>query len=154
PSAIVAQYPGVRLIRQINRGLSAARNAGLRAATSEAIVFLDADDRLLPEAIEEGLSCFARNPLNGFVYGGHHRTDTDWQAIGGDSYHPISRAYTDLLQGNLIGMHATVMYWRKRLEEIGGFDIGLRRCEDYDVYLRMAPTSSITFHHGIVAEYR
>jgi glycosyltransferase involved in cell wall biosynthesis len=154
PNAVVAQFSGVRLIRQTNRGLAGARNTGLQAATSEAIVFLDADDRLLPEAIEEGLACFERNSQSGLVYGGHRRTDANWQPIGGDSYSPISAAYTDLLQGNLIGMHATVMYWRERLEEIGGFDKGLRRCEDYDVYLRMAQAYSITSHPNIVAEYR
>jgi glycosyltransferase involved in cell wall biosynthesis len=154
PNAVVAQYSGVRIIRQTNQGLAAARNAGLQAATSETIVFLDADDRLLPEAIEEGLACFERNPQSGLVYGGHRRTDAHWKPIGEDSYSPISLAYTDLLQGNLIGMHATVMYWRERLEEIGGFDTSLRRCEDYDVYLRMAQAHSITSHPGIVAEYR
>jgi glycosyltransferase involved in cell wall biosynthesis len=154
PGSVVAQYSGVRLIRQTNRGLAGARNAGLQAAASEAIVFLDADDRLLPEAIEEGLACFERNPQSGLVYGGHRRTDANWQPIGGDSYTPINAAYTDLLQGNLIGMHATVMYWRERLEEIGGFDMRLRRCEDYDVYLRMAQAYSIASHPGIVAEYR
>jgi glycosyltransferase involved in cell wall biosynthesis len=154
PGSVVAQYSGVRIIRQTNRGLAGARNVDLQAAASEAIVFLDADDRLLPEAIEEGLACFERNPQSGLVYGGHRGTDANRQPIGEDSYTPINAAYTDLLQGNLIGMHATVMYWRERLEEIGGFDMGLRRCEDYDVYLRMAQAYSIASHPGIVAEYR
>ena len=73
-------------------------------------MFLDADDRLLPGAIEEGLACFERNPQSGLLYGGHRRKDAKWKPIGGDSYTPINAAYTDLLQGNLIGMHATVMY--------------------------------------------
>jgi glycosyltransferase involved in cell wall biosynthesis len=132
PGSVVAQYSGVRLIRQTNRGLAGTRNAGLEAAASEAIVFLDADDWLLPEAIEEGLACFERNPQSGLVYGGHRRTDANWKPIGGDSYTPINAAFTDLLQGNLTGN--ACMYWRKRLEEIGGFDMVLRRCGDYDVY--------------------
>ncbi len=41
----------VRVVTQTNRGLAAARNAGAEAATCDGIVFLDADDELLPEAI-------------------------------------------------------------------------------------------------------
>jgi SAM-dependent methyltransferase len=51
-------------------------------------------------------------------------------------------------------MHATVLYARKRLMEIGGFDPSLRRCEDYDVYLRMAQAYPITSHRHTIAEYR
>ena len=58
PEAVVSRYPQVRLIRQRNQGLSAARNTGLRAAVSDKIIFLDADDRLCQGAIEAGLECF------------------------------------------------------------------------------------------------
>ena len=52
PATVVAKFPTVRLIRQDNRGLSAARNTGLRSCKTSHIVFLDADDRLLPTALE------------------------------------------------------------------------------------------------------
>jgi glycosyltransferase involved in cell wall biosynthesis len=75
PGEVVARFPGVRLIRQENRGLAAARNRGLRALGTYYAVFLDADDRLAPRAIEAGLACFARAPDSGFVYGGHRFID-------------------------------------------------------------------------------
>ena len=154
PGAVVGRYPEVRFIHQSHRGLAAARNTGLRAASSEAIVFLDADDRLLANAIGEGVACLAREPRSGLVYGGHRRTDASWRPIGEDRYEPVSTPYSDLLQGNLVGMHATVMYCRERLKKIGGFDPSLRRCEDYDAYLRMAQTHPITSHPNTIAEYR
>jgi glycosyltransferase involved in cell wall biosynthesis/SAM-dependent methyltransferase len=154
PDRIVERYPGIKFVRQENLGLAAARNKGLNAASSDAIVFLDADDRLLPNALETGLACLASKPESSLVYGGYRCTDTNWSPIGSDNYIPVQDAYVDFLRGNLIGMHATVLYSRKRLLEIGGFDPSLRRCEDYDVYLRMAQAYPMASHANVTAEYR
>jgi glycosyltransferase involved in cell wall biosynthesis len=156
PGPLVAtRYPGVRFLRQDNQGLAAARNTGLNAARSEMIVFLDADDRLLPAALESGLDCFAQAPACGFVFGGHRRIDTKGEPIGPDSFFPIGRdPFPDFLCGNVVGMHATVMYHRERLLAAGGFDPNLRRCEDYDVYLRMSRRHAVASHPEVIAEYR
>ena len=137
PAAAVAAFPNVRLIRQENRGLAAARNRGWRRSNTY-VVFLDADDRLEPRAIERGLACFARAPDSGFVYGGHLYIDGEGREIGGRFEPPGDEPYLKLLRGNFIAMHGTVMYRRDCLLAAGGFDERLRRCEDYDVYLRMA----------------
>ncbi len=154
PAAVVARFPGVRLIRQENRGLSAARNAGLAAVDTSLVVFLDADDRLEPCAIEAGLACLHRAPDSGFVYGGHRYIDADGREIGERFEPPGDSPYTQLLRGNFIAMHATVMYRRDLLIAAGGFDERLRRCEDYDVYLRMARRFPVTGYPDLVAAYR
>lgn len=53
-----ASYPNVRVIRQENKGFSGARNAGLKDIYARYVCFVDADDRLLPNAIEQ-LVCAA-----------------------------------------------------------------------------------------------
>jgi glycosyltransferase involved in cell wall biosynthesis len=154
PASVVARFPGVKFIRQENRGLAGARNAGLLALDTSYVAFLDADDRLEPKAIEAGLACFSRAPECGFVYGGHRYIGHDGQTIGERYEPPGDEPFLRLLRGNFIAMHGTVMYRRDRLIEAGAFDTRLRRCEDYDVYLRMARLYPIAGYADLVAAYR
>lgn len=62
PAAVVARYAGVRLLRQSNQGVSAARNHSLRESRGEFLVFLDADDRLTPQALETHLQHLQARP--------------------------------------------------------------------------------------------
>ena len=139
PGAVVHTFPEVRIVRQEIRGLSSARNTGLWASASQYITFLDADDRLLPIALEAGLACAKTNWDRGFVYGGHRYISEAGLPLGYEQYNPIGDdAYQTFLRGNVIGMHATVLYRRDRLVEVNGFDQRVRRCEDYDMYIRLA----------------
>jgi glycosyltransferase involved in cell wall biosynthesis len=155
PASVVANYPNVRLIRHSNAGLAAARNTGLNAASSDYIVFLDADDLLTPSAVHSGMACHAANFDAGLVYGAHRRVGANGEPLGGDVYYEIGAdAFRTLLRGNVIGMHATVIYNRRHLCDVGGFDASLPRCEDYDVYFRMAARYPIASHREVVALYR
>jgi glycosyltransferase involved in cell wall biosynthesis len=153
PEGITAQFAAVRSIRQPNSGLSAARNTGWRAATTEFVVFLDADDRLLPNALAKNLDRLIAAPEAGLSYGGYIYVD----AVAGRrhiaDFLPIADGYSALLRRNRIGMHGAVMYRRANLAEIGGFDEGLAACEDYDVYLRMALRFPILYGPEPLAEY-
>ena len=155
PAAVVAQFATVRLIRQENRGLSAARNAGLWNCRSRYAVFLDADDRLLSTALEAGLTCITSHPDSAFVYGGHRLISEDGQLIWSDILRPISGdAHLEFARKNLVGPPAAVLYRRDCLLAVNGFDEALRRCQDYDLYLRLAHRYPIASHPTIVAAYR
>lgn len=155
PAPFIAPYPGIRLVRQANAGLASARNAGLAATATDFVLFLDADDRLLPPAIDAGLAAFERCPDAALVYGGHRRIDAAGRPIGDDRYDPVGpEPYLDLLRGNYIAMHATVLYRTQALRSAGGFDPTLRRCEDYDLYLRIARAHPIACHQAVISEYR
>src|SRR4029450_4466979 len=66
---VTAGYAMVRYIRQENSGVSAARNTGLKQSRSEYLVFLHADDRLLPEALEIGVNYLREHPDCAFAAG-------------------------------------------------------------------------------------
>ena len=77
----VRRCPEVVYIRQENSGLAAARNTGLRQSRGDLLVFLDADDRLVPQALEAGLDDFAAHPECAFVFGAFRRIDATGRAL-------------------------------------------------------------------------
>jgi glycosyltransferase involved in cell wall biosynthesis len=155
PAPIVGRYPQVRLIRQPNQGLAAARNTGWRAARGRYVVFLDDDDRLLPDAVASNLQRFAERPECAFVYGGYRYIDASGRHLDSPTLRFVGEdAYESFLKGNCVRMHAAVMYRRDRLEEVGGFDTGLRACEDYELYLRLARRYCVAAGSECIAEYR
>ncbi len=152
---VASAYPRVRCIHQGNRGLAAARNTGLRHSVGEYIVFLDADDRLLPGALQEGMHCFGEFPDSAFVSGAYHNVFSDGSPAPTDPQQFVEADhYWRMLQGNYIGMHAAVMYRREKIVAVGGFRENLPACEDYELYLRMMRRWPVRVHPGMVAEYR
>ena len=182
--AVATRDGTVRYLRQERSGLSEARNAGWRASSGDYVIFLDADDRLLPGAVEAGLEAFGRWPHVAFVFGhyelidehgavlptwrerrvGDDRTFTtgDFELIlpdgrrGGTSPQPrrMSDYYIAMLRRNCVSMHAAVLYRRAVLEEAGGFDPRLSSLEDYEMYLRLTRTHAAACHDRVIAQYR
>jgi glycosyltransferase involved in cell wall biosynthesis len=150
---LVGAFNEVAYLKQENKGLSAARNAGWRHTKSPYVVFLDADDLLLPDALRINADCIEKNPMAAFVSGCHNLINE----FGYTTEDAVSRVeqpgYESMLKRNYIGMNGTVMYKRETLEKFP-FDEELKACEDYDQYLRIMYTLPTIHHTNKIAAYR
>jgi Glycosyl transferase family 2 len=151
---VAARYPGVRCLRQPNGGLAAARNAGLEQATGEFVLFLDADDRLLPGAISRGLEQLRAEPEAMMAAGTWRLIGEAGEPLPADPPEQPARAYPALLESCFISTPAAVLYRRALFGQIGGFDPTVSASADYDLYLRTAGRFPVRLHPDPVAEYR
>ena len=153
-STVAGSFPAVCCIRQSKTGLAAARNTGLNASRGAYVIFLDADDRLLPNAVEAGLECLSQHPQCAFAAGDYRLIDEGGSPL--PATWPRSRAdsYAAFLRGQTIDMGSTVIYRRSVFDSVKGFDPSLKACEDYDLYLRITQSYPICCHDAVVAEYR
>ena len=154
-AAVAARYPIVRYVEQKNAGLAAARNTGLAHSRGDFIVFLDADDRLLPHAISLNIDRLAADESLAFVAGGSYYIARDGSPLPTDQRpQPEGDLHAVLLERNRIRMPATVLFRRRVFDLVGGFDTRVNACADYEMYLRVSRAFPIAFHQQMVAEYR
>ncbi len=150
--SIIEDSWNVKYFYQVNQGLSAARNVGFQKSSGAYIVFLDADDWLLPDALEKNFLVIKDKPQVALTSGNYYLLNE-----GSSKSNPVSVSvtgdhYLRLLESNYIGMHATVMYQRWVFHEFH-FDETLKACEDYDLYLTIARKYCVHHHQAFVATY-
>jgi glycosyltransferase involved in cell wall biosynthesis len=151
---IVQRFP-VRYIRQRNRGLADARNSGIRESKGSYVVFLDADDRLKPEAIETGVRAIELRPDCAIAVGDHVFISADGSYLASSNkVDPLGSYYEALLKSNFIEMISSALFRRSVFDEVGVFDATLPVAEDYELYLRIGRVRPICCHSVVVAEYR
>lgn len=155
--SVINKFGDIKLIRQKNLGLAAARNTGLRESNGEFIIFLDSDDRLLPKALEIGVNSLRENPECAFVSGFCRQIDVDGNLLPIIKQPTIkdgSDHYEAFLRNNYIWTPANIMFRHDIFNQISDFDVSISPTADYDLYLRIARQFSVHQHGEVVSEYR
>jgi glycosyltransferase involved in cell wall biosynthesis len=135
PQVVTSYGDRVRYVRQQNGGVAAARNNGIRSATSEWVALLDHDDEWLPQKIERQLEMVRANPKAALCYSAYW---SHW--LGRESkivYRPIDQLWPASRLTNPFPP-SVIMFRRKEMLDLGGFDEKLKgaSCEDWDLSVR------------------
>jgi glycosyltransferase involved in cell wall biosynthesis len=159
--AVLARYaPRVRVIRQANRGLAAARNAGLAVARSTYVSFLDADDVAMPSKLAEQVALLEASPTVGWTYcdvlietvaTGHEMRASERFGYGGRTLD--GWLFPELIHGNFIPAIAPLIR-RGALDAAGVFDDRLTALEDWDLWLRLSLVAKARYSPAVLARYR
>ena len=134
---IQSNFPSIKLLHQPNKGVSAARNKGIRYADTNWIALLDSDDEWFPQKLEKQVMTLSQSPDIKFCH-----TEEIWirngvrvnqmkkhQKYGGHIFYKC----LDMCRIS----PSSVLFHQSILDDVGYFDKDLKVCEDYDLWLRI-----------------
>jgi len=168
-----SHYPQAIVSRFENGGASVARNRGAAQASGDVLVFLDSDDEMLPHALQtlvdllerfpHARAAFAdhtfRNLVDGTYWPNHHTHlpsfarmhDIPIRESDGENRVYGRAMYYALLHGNILQQPWAI--YREVFTELGGFDTGIRLCEDWEIYIRVADRVPLAVTDRVIANH-
>ena len=142
---IKKNYPKINLICQENKGVSAARNIGIRASSGDWVCFLDSDDEWKKNKLSEQMLAIKKNTNYSFCH-----SNEEWikngkkinqkkkhKKYGGD----IFKECLDMCRIS----PSSVMINKSVFDDIGFFNEDLVVCEDYELWLRICAHYKVLF---------
>ena len=144
-------------IEQPNKGLSGARNTGIRSAKGEFIALLDSDDIFLPTKIERQIGYLLNHPQCGVCYCDllHFYEEEPGKLLKLDyRYYSGDEVFSHLLHANFINPLSVVLR-KSEIDRVGVFDESYRRSEDWEYWMRLV-RHGVRFDHlpEVLAKYR
>lgn len=152
--------PPVRVLRQTNAGVGAARNRGLAEARGRWIAFLDADDLWEPDKLSRQLELLrARGKAYGFCYTGIELIDAHGSALEHVAWskpgmRPEGWVFRRLLLGGNFVTTSSVLVLHEIVKQVGQFVTERTFSEDYDMWLRLARRTPFTYVPRPLVRYR
>lgn len=123
----------IKLIDQQNKGVSAARNAGIKAAAGKFIAFLDADDSFMPENLQRKHDVLNANVTLDFVYSDIWKCDAELNNLYVEKGVPVENLFAEVMRWKnetVPGFSSNVMVRASSVKDKFLFDVNLSNCAD------------------------
>jgi GT2 family glycosyltransferase len=158
---LAANIPTLKLIKQTNKGVSAARNLGVEKSSNEFIAFIDADDQWSPFFLDEMRKLINKFPEQAFF-------DSNYQKVQGKSLYQnpklalpdmdatgvlLSNYFEVSGQGDLPFMASSTVITKKLFKQLGGFPVGEAMGEDQALFSQACLHSPIAYSPLILLFY-
>lgn len=131
--------PKLRWISESDRGISDAMNKGVALATGDIVTHLNADDYYSnADVLGTVQDCFTRNPDYRWMTAGFTFVSGEGAFIRDIRVRRYS--FRRLVRGNIL-LHPSTFISRDLFNAVGGFNVSLSYCMDYDLFLRLASES-------------
>lgn len=142
---IKKNYPKINLICQENKGVSAARNIGIRASSGDWVCFLDSDDEWKKNKLNEQMLAIKKNTNYSFCH-----SNEEWIKNGKKiNQKKKHKKYGGNIFKECLDMcrisPSSVMINKSVFDDIGFFNEDLVVCEDYELWLRICAHYKVLF---------
>ena len=134
----------IRILRQENKGVSSARNLGLKHAKYSWIAFLDSDDYWMPKKLKYQIKLL--NQDQRLVCHTQEIWIRNGKKVNQCKHHQKFGGYTFEKNLPLCAMSpSSILIHRSIFESVGNFDENLPACEDYDLWLRITAKFNVSY---------
>jgi len=142
---IHSNYPNLKYIFQSNSGVSAARNTGIKAASSNWIAFLDSDDAWVTNKIQKQITELELNPEMNFCHSNEIWIRNGREIKQKNTHKKFGGFIFDKCLDKCRISPSTVICRKSLLIKLNGFDEDLAICEDYDLWLRITSDNPVIY---------
>jgi glycosyltransferase involved in cell wall biosynthesis len=151
-SEVSRSYPRVRLLRQPNQGVSAARNAGVRSTSAPLVAFLDCDDVWYPQKLASQVGYLRDHPQCVVVGSRLHYYGRNGRVRGAVGEPTTAARQSDIRSGRYMPLPLSSWLVRRgAFDSAGGFDEQLQsigQVEDVDLLARLALLGEVQIFPG------
>jgi glycosyltransferase involved in cell wall biosynthesis len=146
----------IRVVQNLKKGVSSARNYGAQISKGKFLRFIDADDIIDLNNLEKLQDYLYHSPYCDLVYTGYREINSDGKFIGSHSALCKIDVYNDLVRwnGNSITCPSGWLVKKNKFLEIGGFDERLSNNADFEFLFRFSTNNKIGIIPDVLWSYR